>query len=413
MTDQAPFAVRPFSSDVAVVLGSVGAAAVLSLLYLAVAGRFLGPAEYSDFAAAVSLATLLAVALGALTPITSILSARYVADGQPARVRGLVRKLLRIVLAGAVLLFAISIVAGPYIARGLQLRSAGVLSAAILVYAGIAAASVIRAALRGSQRYGAYGSGVVAEAAVRLAAGVALLLIAKAAVLAVLPYAIGTFVASVVGLRVLRSLDPESQPVALSEVTALLGPTALLVVSMAVFQNIDVLLVKRFFSAGEAGVYGAAAGLARTMSLLLMPLETLLLPRLSYLVQRREDAVRPMAKLTMLFLLFAAVPLLLFWLVPRLIVTMVFGTAYESAAPLLLPLAAAVLLLYLTYVAGQALISVGRPGPAYAFAVAVAVEVTLVTLFHQSLLQVAAILVMTRAATLLIVLGSIARRRVR
>lgn len=413
MTVPVPPAPTRWTSDVVAVLGSVGVAAILSLAYNAAAGRMLGPDLYSDVAGGVALATLLAVALGALTPITAVLSARYVAAGQPSRVRGLTRQLVRIALAGGAVVVAISLLAGAPVARALQFHSAALVTAAVLVYAGIAGSSIVRAAMRGAQRFRDYSTNVVVEAAIRLAAGVALLLITKSAVLAVLAYAMGTAVATLMGLRVVRSLSSDVEPVDLREVASMLGPAAGLTAAMAVFQNADVLLVKHFFEPADAGMYGAAAVLARTMAVVLMPLEALLLPRLTYLVERRERVAGQIGRLSVTFLLIASVPLLLVAFAPLMVVTTIYGPAYAGAAPLLLPLAVAMLLLHLAYLAGQVLISTGRRRLTYFFGASVAVEVVLVILAHDSLLMVAAILVATRVTALAVMMTGLLRGRPR
>lgn len=399
--------------DVATVVVSVGVAAVLSLAYHAMAGRLLGPAAYSDFAGAVALAALLAIALGALTPITSILSARYIAAGEPARVRGLTNQLVRIALAAGAVVVLVSLVAGPAVARALQFRSATVVIAAAVVYLGIAASNVVRAAMRGSQRFAEYGRNVIAETAIRLAAGVTFLVLTKSAALAVAAFAVATLVTTISGLGVIRRVSPEVQAADLRDVTSILGPTVVLSAAMAVYQNADVLLVKRFFDPAAAGLYGSAAVLARTMAVVLMPLEALLLPRLTYLLERRERAIGPILSLLALFVAIAAVPLLLFAIAPDLVMTALYGRAYADAASLLLPLGGAMFLLFLAYLGGQVLISIGREGLAYVFSALVIVEVTVVVLFHQSLLTVAVILLASRSAGLAIIVLGLLRGRER
>lgn len=400
-----------WTGAVPTVIGSVAIAAVLSLAYNAASGRLLGPESYSDVAGGLALATLLAVALGALTPITAVVSARYIAAGRPARIRGLAVQLVRLALAGGAVVLLIALIAGGPIARALQFRSTALVIAAVLVYVGIAASSVIRAAIRGAQQFGVYSRNVIAEAAIRLGAGVALLLMTRSAVLAILAYALGTLVATVAGLRALRRLSDDVEPVDLTEVTSMLGATAALSAAMAVFQNVDVLLVKHLFEPAQAGIYGAAAALARTMAVTLMPLEALLLPRLTYLLERRERVIAPIARLASGFILIGAVPLLLFALVPDMVIAAIYGRAYDPAAVLLLPLAAAMFLLYLSYLTGQVLISLGRPRLTFAFAALVAIEVVAVMMVHDSLLTVAVILVTTRSVALIVMALGLPRWR--
>lgn len=393
--------------DIAVVISSIGVAAILSLLYNAMIGRKLGPGAYADFAAALALANLLAVAFGGMTPITAHLSARYWAAGDAAKIRGLVswltRLLLKVAAAGAVLWVLLS----PSLARLMRFESVLTPIAVYAAFAALLILSISRAAVRGAQRFGRYGAGVVGEAVIRLLAGVILLAIAPSAWLAVLAYSIGMIVVAFDGMGVVRRLASRTEDVPRTDVAALVGATSLLVAAMAAFQNFDMLVVKRFFDAKDAGVYGAAVTLARWMALVAMPFEALLLPRLSYLLKRGGAVRGTIVRLVSICFGIAVVPLLVFGLWPEAIVHLVYGRAYSGAGALLLPLASAIFLLYVGYLSGQALLAVGRRGPIVAFAALFAVEAILLLVIHDSLYTVAWLIVCTRGAAAVLVSGAL------
>lgn len=401
-------------TPLAIVLMAAGSSAVVNLAYNAVVARQLGRVSYSEFAAALAMATMLAYAGGALAPVTAHLSARYMAAGEPAKIRGLVAMVLRglrpfLALGGvATLLLAVPV------GRAMRFESGASLIVAYALAVGLIMLSTARSASRGAQQFGRYALGLFSEGVVRLSAG--------AAVLAFWPHpaaALGAYVVAHVAIftwtmRDVRSLSPDVAPVPIAHVTEILGATTALVVAMAVFQNIDVLLVRRFFAAGDAGVYAAAVSFARWMAMLALPFEALLLPQLTYLSARGHSIVLAAARIGIGFAALATIPLALFAAVPQLIVTQLYGADYHDAAPLLFALGLAVFAQYGCYLSVQVLISRSQAWSVWGFGAMGLVENSLILARHDSLRIVAVILATTRLAgltTILIGAWVVARRR--
>jgi O-antigen/teichoic acid export membrane protein len=298
----------------------------------------------------------------------------------------------------------------PWIAEWMRFESAAPLLVAYVVAAALLAMTILRGTLRGTQEFGKYGLTLVAEAAIRLVAGAGLLMAVRVPAAGVAAYAVASLsVAAWLWLRVRRSA-PHAAPVDRRELTALLGPMTLLVVSMAVFQNIDVLFAKRFFAAADAGTYAAVATLARWMSIVAMPIEALLLPRVTYLLATRADVRPAMLRIGGAALAMALVPLIVFAAIPALLLRTVYGAAFEAGAPLLLPVAAAVFMVHVAYIVTQALVASGRRASLILFASFVVIEAVVLLAWHPTLQSVAYTLVTTRTivflGTMLIALRS-------
>jgi O-antigen/teichoic acid export membrane protein len=391
-------------TSLAAVLLATGTAALLNLAFNTMVARQLGLVAYSEFATALAIATMLAYAGGALAPITAHLAARYMASGEPDKIRGLVSSLLGrlmpIVLIG---MMAIAVVAIP-VARVLRLESSVSLLVAYGVLAGLLVLSVVRSASRGAQQFGRFGIGIVAEAAVRLAAGAALLAFWPQPAAALVAYLAGLVAAFAWTLHGLRTLSPRVAAVPRADVTGLLGTTTALVVAMAAFQNMDMLIVKRAFAPAEAGVYAAAWTFARWMALVAFPIEALLLPRLTFLADRGQPVANVVARLGASLVVCGAIPLAAFALVPLPIVRLLYGPEYQAAAPLLFTLGLAMFAQYACYLAVQVLITRAQIWAVVMFAVMGVAETAIITVRHDSLKMVAIILVSMRLASLLMIL---------
>jgi O-antigen/teichoic acid export membrane protein len=387
----------------ALVLVATALAAPLALAYNTVVARMLGRVAYAEFATGLAMATMLAYAGGALAPITAHLSARYMAGGTPEKIRGLVVTLLRRLvplLGGGALVIAL--LATP-IAGAFHFESSVSVIAAYCVLAGLLLLSIVRSASRGAQQFSRFGVGVVGEAMIRLAVGVGLLILWRQPAAALAGYAAALLATFAWTLHGLRRLSPETAPVPRTDVTRLLGTTTALVVAMAAFQNIDILVVKRSFAAADAGVYAAAWSFARWMSLIAFPIEALLLPRLSFEGERGRSVAAVATQLGGSMLVLGAIPLALFIVIPRLIVTSLYGVQYQDAAPLLFPLGLAAFAQYACYLTVQVLIARTQRWPVILFAIMGTVETTIIILRHDSLQMVATVLVLTRLAALAII----------
>lgn len=386
------------------VLLATGAAALLALAYSTVVARLLGPIAYAEFATALAAATMLAYAGGALAPITAHLSARYMANGEPGKIRGLVATLLRrflpLLIVGAV---ATTLVAAP-IAGALRFSSPVSLLVAYGVLAGLLVTSVVRSACRGAQQFGRFGISVAGEALIRLVAGTALTAWWPHPAAALAGYVLGLVIVFAWTLRGLENLSPAVVPVPRADVTGLLGTTTALVVAMAAFQNLDILIVKRAFEPAEAGIYAAAWSFARWMALVAFPIEALLLPRLTFAGDRGQSVAGMAAQLGGSLVALGAVPLAMFAFVPLPIVTRLYGPDYQAAAPLLFGLGLAAFAQYGSYLVVQVLISRAQAWPVIVFAAMGIAETALIVVRHDSLTMVATTLVTMRVATLLTIL---------
>jgi len=392
--------VSPF---VAVLLAT-GAAALLALAYSTVVARLLGPIAYAEFATALAAATMLAYAGGALAPITAHLSARYMANGEPGKIRGLVATLLRrflpLLIVGAV---ATALLAAP-IAGALRFSSPVSLLVAYGVLAGLLVTSVVRSACRGAQQFGRFGISVAGEALVRLLAGAALMAWWPHPAAALAGYVFGLVIVFAWTLRGLQHLSPTVVPVSRADVTGLLGTTTALVVAMAAFQNLDILIVKQAFEPAEAGIYAAAWSFARWMALVAFPIEALLLPRLTFAGDRGRPVAGLAAQLGGSLVALGAIPLAMFAFIPLPIVTLLYGADYQAAAPLLFALGLAAFAQYGSYLVVQVLISRAQTWPVVVFAAMGIAETALIVMRHDSLTMVATTLVTMRVVTLLTIL---------
>jgi O-antigen/teichoic acid export membrane protein len=282
------------------------------------------------------------------------------------------------------------------------------------ILVGLTVLGITRSAIRGAQRFRDYAFGVLLESVARLGLGAVFIVVSATPAGALAGYVAAYAVVFVVTLQQVTRLSARAVAPPRADVTALLSSTAGLALAIAVFQNLDLLLVRGFFPIREAGIYSAGASLARWMALLALPFEALLLPRISFAEGRGASSGQELVSLGAVFLALALIPLSLFAAFPSMIIDRIYGHSYQEAAVLLLPLGVGVFAQYASYLGAQVVVSQGMTYALYEFIAIGIVETTAVALYHDSLLVVALILMSTRCIGIALILATtslVSRRR--
>ena len=402
--------------SIVLVIGT-GVTAALSLVYAAVAGRILGPAENGVFATAVSLVLWGQLALGPINGTVARFSAKYIGEGYVGKIRTLVREVARRVGAYGLIGLAVALLLLKPLAGILQFQSVWPLVVALGMIYTTLLLSIARGVLRGTQSFRSYNVNIISEAAIRLAVGLVLLQLVWGATSGLTAYLIALVATLVLARTQLRRVWHGQAPEPLDgrAVRRFTVPMFIMMFTSAGFHNVDMLFVKHYFPAADAGIYGAVFVWARIMGTLVTPFNTLMLPLLTTLHTRRQALVGSFIRICAYFLLMAAIPLVLFALWPDRIITWSYGAPFSAAAPFLLTLAAARLVGYLAHMLALAGAATNNFRFLYVYLPAFAVQVAALSLWHESLGQVVTVVLVCEGITLvgMVVSFAVARRRSR
>ena len=398
--------VRTVGTDDLVHHGGVMAAATVvaggfNYGYQVFVGRYLGAEAYGAFGALFALFYLLHVVGRGVRFSASRFAAEL--DGPHERAafyRGFLLRSVALGVGGTALLVA----ASPAIAGFLGLDSAAPVT---VVAAAIGVELVLTAnqgTLQGLQRFGALGSFKVAQAAVKLALGVALVLAgfrlygAFAAV--VLGSAVVLVASTVYLLRQLGTASAARSSFRYRRAYRYVVPAAIAGFCLTVPANADVVVVKHFFPAVDAGHYAAASVLGKVLLFLPMGISTALFPKVT-----ADHAAARSERLEALFdraLAYAALVAVAgavgFWLVAEELLLIAYGPDYLAAAPLVRWYGLAISAVVLAVVVLNFELARDRTGYVYAFALGSLLELAAIWLVHDSLIQVAQLVLVANAA---------------
>jgi O-antigen/teichoic acid export membrane protein len=393
---------HPNRQTAELVVGS-GLTAVMTIGYIVYVGRAVGAAEYSDFSAALSAIYFVGLTFTPLTPTIARLTARYRARGTDGAVVALRSAALQrvTVWAGAVTL--VGAAASVLLASMLQFRTPlplVIAFAAILLFAIV---SVDRGVVQGLLFFRLYNSNIAIEAAVRLFVAVALLLIKRTAAAALLGYAVALAVAELAMLPRLRHewRNRQRESVDWSDVQRLAVPIMILMFALAVFQNTDMLAVKRWFSPRDAGAWGAGSAIARGIGVIFVPFYVMAGPLLTSLHEEGKAIFASTIRLTLTFIAAVIVPLVIIAIMPRFLLSVLYGADFVRGATIIAPLAGVAVITYTGLMLAQALVTLHEFRFLIGYVFFAIMQIAGLVLFHASYADILRVLYTTQIAALL------------
>lgn len=369
-------------------------------VYHFLAGRLLGKAYYGDLAAMVSIIGLISVAqLSFNLTIVKFISSE--------KTKGAISNLVKWINWWAIWiggLFALStLVLSPFIIKFLNLTQPIAFYFLIPALFFFVLASAGRSVLQGLLMFNKYVISLLVEVIVKIVLTVALIF-AGFSILgsagAILASAAAVYLATRIALSSYlagkRGVKPQVTPLIKYSVPVFIQGLAL--TSM---YSVDLILVKHFFSPGDAGLYAAAAMLGRVVFFGTTPIANVMFP----LVSRRYSHGVPYHNifyLSVLLVSLAVISVVLFYVFfSEFAITILYGPNFLGGAGLVLWFGVFMGLLVLSMLFTQFYLSIGRTKIVLLFAVASVLQAVLIWLIHPSLLAVVQISIVTAALLLI------------
>ncbi|MFN2461583.1 MAG: hypothetical protein ABR591_13005 [Candidatus Velthaea sp.] len=392
------------------VFAGTAIANVFQYAYYAAVGRIVGVVDYGVVTSLLSATLMVAAPASVAATIVARLAAEFSASGDDARLRSLVRIVNRWTLLAAAALLALVALLRDGIAGFFHAGSIGAVVAAGVALALTAAMPVQRAVFSGAQAFGAYAASNVIEAVCKAVAGAALALrfgadgaLAGAAVALAAAYAY-----NVLTLRARHGGPAGRLALNRSTLTRTSAAIAGATLSVTTLTSFDVVLVKHYFSAVDAGLFAAAALAGRAIYALIAFLPTVVLPKA--VGGSRDAAPRLFAAAFGTAAVIAAVATVVCRLDAPLVLSIVAGRAFVAAAPLLVPYAFALSCLALANVTVAYNIGLERYRFVTPLAVIAVAEIGTVIAYHPSIGAVLAVIVAGHGLALLATLAGVFQR---
>ncbi len=375
-----------------------------SYLYHLLMGRMLGPADYGVLVSLISVLYILGVAAVTLNTVVVRFSSTFRAKGEYGKMYSLFRDFTEKFFLFGLFLFGIYFVFSRQLASFLHVEgfySSVLITGSLVVFAFLT--PINNGLLQSLYKFTFLASNQVFSIFLKLAVSFALV---KSG-LSVFGALIGNFtgqlipyLVSYLPLGFLKKYKTKKIAVDWGETANYAAPAFVSVLALTSFYTSDVILVKHFFSAHEAGLYAALGTLGK---IVLFASGAIILAMFPIIAQKKEkgENYKKVLKQSLLGVGFvSALITLIYFGFPRLMVTTLYGKEYLEVAPLLGYFAVFIAVYSLVNVLVNFFLSVKETSVALMVLFFALMQIVLIWFFHQSVFQV--ILMSIIAATLLL-----------
>ncbi len=384
-----------YKNSLIVFIGTV-VAGFGSYLYQLAMGRMLSLQDFGTLAALMSFFSFVLVPTGTLTTVTTQVVAGLKAKERYGAIRYVLTRLTRLFAWIGVGLFFFFLLLTPLVAQFLKLHDR--LPYIILSTIALAAflSSIWRGLLNGLQRFHDAAVNSIVEIFLKLLLAVGLV----AASLGLVGAVSATVIASLGVLVLVRwqlrdVMGWKKEPIALHPFISLFSFVFVWTIAVTALLSIDLLLVKRFFSAEETGLYAAMNLMGKIILFASTSIAGVLFPMATELFEAGNHFAhrRLMVKALQLVLFLAAAGVVCYSLFPSFFVTILFGRRYLSFANYLPFFGIIALLLSVIHLLATYFLSIRRRRFLIVLFCAVIAEALLMTMYHATMMQILTILI--------------------
>ena len=259
-------------------------------------------------------------------------------------------------------------------------------------------------ALQGLQRFGYLGLGFALLGLLRLGSGVFFEQggggLNGALGASLFAYGVVFFLA----LAFLRgSFHPQDVPLEgeLKEVFRYSFPVLISLLSLMTLTNSDMILIKHYFPAEDAGLYAAVAVLGRTILYIPTAIVLALFPMVTELHILNQDTFKLLRKALLYTLILSGVGVGAFLIAPQFLISFLFSQKFSPVAPLLRLYGVAMLSYSLLNVLMSFNLARRSAIFIYSFIAAAVIQISLICTFHRSLQEILYIIIVSGLALLL------------
>lgn len=364
---------------------------ILNAAYNFVMARFLGPIDYGDLMAIISILYILTFPSVVLNNIITRFAAVFGSQEELSKLRHLfVNFTLKTSLVGGLVVVGF-VIFGNNLANYLNVMHplSLILTSVLAVFMILITENL--GALTGLIKFKSVAFINFFWPLVRLTLSVCLVLVGFGVDGAMIGFVVSTIVTYFTSLYLLRFLLKEKDAedrIESKEILEYSIPASLSILGLTLFVNTDILMVKAFFDPLSAGIYSAGSLLARVILFFTLPLITIVFPILT----KKYEAKQPFEKTFLLFLgllSFMCLGVLTMYTIrPRLFTFLLFGSKYDAVAEYLPIMSVFIVIYCIAYLFTNFWLSIGKLKFATVSLYAALLQALLIALDHSSLYAV-------------------------
>ncbi len=378
-----------------------------NLLYNLSMGRLLGPEKYGDLGALVSLFVLFGAPLGILNLFVVKTVSSYWGKGFTGSIVNLLSYFTPRIFIIGLIASVILLIGNPSIIHFLNQESFIPVLILTASYILSGPSTLNRAILQGTLSFPFITLNGLVETSVKLILSLILVFMNFKLVGALL----GPFVGGIVGYFltliqikiIFKGFEKSKEKVMSFEVIQSVIPVFLASITLTIFFTADIILVRHYFPAGLAGEYVALSTLGKIIFYIVGPVISVMFPIVSSRVSRGVSYIIPLLGTLVIALGFSSAIMFIYFLFPKFIINIFFGSRYLTIIPFLGPFSFFITIYTVNYILTQFLLSISVYKPIFLLFFVSLLQSLLIVFFHSSITEIIWINIITSLLYFLII----------
>ncbi|MBS3168842.1 oligosaccharide flippase family protein [Candidatus Woesearchaeota archaeon] len=352
----------------------------------------LGPEGYGILGVVLTLIYLILVLHYVIQTSLSKFVASFHAKKDNASISNLfVRSTKKVILLG-IILFVITLLLSWLLADFFRLPI-GVVWIVALTIPFILLVPIARGMLQGIQNFKKLGINFITEAFAKFIFGLILVFLGFGIFGAVFGITAAYITSFILGYFVLKKYwKKTNRTVDSKEVYKYSWPVFVVLLTLTLFYSLDIMLVKHYFDAVQSGFYAAFAILGRIIFFASFSLVFVLFPKSVEAHALGKTNTKLLKKSLILVSIVSIAGLLVYLLLPKLVVLILFGSKYLEITKYVFPFGIIMMLFSFVYVLSFYNLSINRYKFIYALILLDISEIIFMILFHKNFYQIIFIL---------------------
>ena len=372
----------------------------LNYVFHFVSARLLGPINYGILAVLMSIVYIFNIPNETIQTITSRYATKFNINKENGKIKNLIVKSIKRFLFLGIISFLVFTAISPFLGDFLFINP-GLLILTGFTLIGIFLLPITRGALQGKKKFNSLGFSYLSEGVVKVAFTVSLILLGFGVYGAMGAVISGIFVSFAISFIPLRKvLKSKIEKEKIKGIYSYSIPVLISLTGITFLYSIDIILAKRFFPEEIVGNYAVISMLSKIIFFGTWPISKAMFPIASEKHDKKSGSMKIFKKSISIVFVLAAFALLIYFLIPKSIVRILYGSQYVSMASLLIYPSIAMAILALTNIFILYNLCIERGKRNYVILFFVVLQIVLLSLFHSSLIQFASMLILVNALLL-------------
>jgi O-antigen/teichoic acid export membrane protein len=391
--------------DSAIVFAGSMAANVGAYIYHFLMGRLLGPAGYGELSSLVSILYIFTVPLMVSQTVLVKFISGFKAHGEVGQAKSLFVSVTRLGIIISLVGFPLILVCSPLVTSFLHLSSTTLFFLVYLQFVFSLLTVATASMIQGYQKFVWFSIFSASAVLIKLVLSVPLAswgvfgVLVAAAVSCVILY-----ILYYIPLRFILRVKSKPTNLTKREAITFAVPTLLTLLGVTSIYSTDIILVRHYFPAGDAGLYAALAILGKTIFYASSSVALVLFPVLSEQVAKGKASKKIIGSAigAVAFVSFGLA--FVYFLFPNFIVSMLFGNAYSQAGSLLGLFALFIAFYSVGYIISTICLAIGKTGIWIVPTVCAITQIAAIVLFHGS---IGTVIMVNIAVSVLLAVGTL------